>query len=352
MSVNRSLSFVFGVTSALLLSSTAFSQSYAFTIDQGGSSIQQTLDVSVPLNGTLIGNYDATTTPDGTRTLPGVFGGSGNNPINFSATAVITGSNSVSPQGAFTIAIDASGTSVIIDGFQMDVLGGEIATVAATFNLVYDTFRTVSPTGFFLGGIELPIPLGDIELLSWTLEQTEPATFALVDTAEGSDLAGTVTFNTVFSFSFSGQELVTDPLPFALPLVGTLVESGKNQNLELGFISDFVFDQPVPAIEAPIENVPLPVPTILPPGGTANLLLSATSAEGTTGGEWSSTIIAVGEPSGCTATPDIDGNASVNGADLAALLSEWNQNGGPADLNCDGIVNGADLTEMLSAWTG
>ena len=350
MPLSRSLSFVSGTTSAFLLSSAAFSQSYAFSINQEGSSLQQTLDVSVPLNGTLIGNYDATTTPDGTRTLPGIFGGSGNNPINFSATAVITGSNSVSPQGTFTIAIDPSGNSAIIDGFQMDVLGGESATVAATFNLVYDTFRTVSPSGLFIGGIELPIPLGDIELLSWTLEQTEPATFALVDTAEGSDLAGTVTFNTVFSFSFSGQELVTDPLPFVLPLVGTLVESGEN--LELGFISDFVFDQSVPAIETPIEDVPLPVPTILPPGGTANLLLSATSAEGTTTGEWSSTIIAVGEPSGCTASPDIDGNASVNGADLAALLSEWNQSGGPADLNCDGIVNGADLTEMLSAWTG
>lgn len=349
MSLTRPFTCVLGASTALFLSTVTHAQNYAFSIDQDGSSIQQTLNVSVPLNGTLIGNYDATTTPDGTRTLPGIFGGSGNNPINFTATAVLTGSNVVSPQGAFTIAIDPSGTSAIIDGFQMDVLGGEIATVAATFNLVYDTFRTVSPTGFFIGGIELPIPLGDIELLSWTLEQTEPATFALVDSAGGSDLTGIVTFNTVFSFSFLGEELVTDPLPFVLPLVGTLVESGEN--LELGFISDFVFEQPVAAIKTPIEDVPLPVPTILPPGGTANLLLSATSAEGTTAGEWSSTIIALGEPSGCTASPDIDGNASVNGADLAALLSRWNQNGGPADLNCDGTVNGADLTEMLAAWT-
>ena len=197
MPVTRSLTCVLGASTAFFLSTVTHAQNYAFSIDQDGSSIQQTLDVSVPLDGTLIGNYDATTTPDGTQTLPGFFGGSGNNPINFTATAVLTGTNVVSPQGGFTIAIDPSGTSAIVDGFQMDVLGGETATVAATFNLVYDTFRTVSPTGFFLGGIELPIPLGDIELLSWTLEQTEPATFALVDTPVGSDLAGTVTFNTV-----------------------------------------------------------------------------------------------------------------------------------------------------------
>ena len=349
MSVNRIHSIVLGACSPLLLSTIAAAQNYQFSIEQNDSSVQQSLDVAVPLTGTLIGNYDADTTPDGTRTLPGLFGGSGNNPIGFTATAVITGSNSISPTGVFTLDIDPTGTSAIIDGFQMDVLGGNTATVSATFNLVYETFRTVSPSGLFIGGIELPIPLGDIELLSWTLEQAEPSTLALVESPAGIDLVGAVTFNTVFSFSLADQELVTDPLPFVLPLVGTLVESGET--LELGFISDFDFDQPIPAIEAPIENVPLPVPTILPPGGTANLLLSATSSEGSTSGQWSSSIMAVGEPSGCVGSPDVDGNGSVNGADLAALLSSWNQNGGPADVNCDGVVNGADLSELLSSWS-
>ena len=349
MPVNRIRPIVLATCGSFLFCTVASAQSYQFSIEQSESSIQQSLDVSVPLNGILIGNYDAETNLDGTRTLPGLFGGSGNNPIDFSATAVITGSNSISPSGAFTLDIDPSGTSAIIDGFQMDVLGGDTATLSATFNLVYDTFRTVSPNGLFIGGIELPIPLGDIQLLSWTLEQIEPSTLTLVESPAGIDLVGSVTFNTVFSFSLADQELVTDPLPFVLPLVGTLVESGET--LELGFISDFDFDQPIPAIEEPIENVPLPIPTILPPGGTANLLLSATSSEGTTSGQWSSSVVAVGEPSGCAGNPDIDGNGSVNGADLAALLSSWNQNAGPGDINCDGIVNGADLSELLASWS-
>ncbi len=337
-------------TGVLSLSLQAHAESFEFTIDQNDSSIQQTLNISIPLAGTLIGNYDPETMPEGTSTLPGFFGGSGNNPIGFSATLSLSGSNSFSPQGSFGFTVDSTRTSGIVDGFQMNVLGGDVATVAATVNLVYETFRTVSPTGLFIGGIELPIPLGDIELLSWTLEQSEPAILLITDAPAGSDLTGIVTFDSVFSFIFSGQEIVTDPLPFALPLVGTLTESGEV--IELGFISDFEFDQPIPAIEAPIEGVPLPFPTILPPGGTANLLLSATSAEGAATGDWSSVIIAAGEASGCTASPDIDGNGSVNGADLTSLLSEWNLSGSSADLNCDGIVNGADLTEMLSAWTG
>ncbi|MBM4098774.1 MAG: hypothetical protein FJ260_02290 [Planctomycetes bacterium] len=52
------------------------------------------------------------------------------------------------------------------------------------------------------------------------------------------------------------------------------------------------------------------------------------------------------------ADADIYTNGVVNGADLAALLSEW----GPvtpatrADINHDGSVNGADLTYLLSFW--
>ena len=87
------VSGVFASSSVIILSTIASAQNYQFSIDQEDSFIQQTLNVSIPLTGTLIGNYDAETTPDGTSTLPGLFGGSGNNPIDFSATLVFSGSN-------------------------------------------------------------------------------------------------------------------------------------------------------------------------------------------------------------------------------------------------------------------
>jgi hypothetical protein len=50
---------------------------------------------------------------------------------------------------------------------------------------------------------------------------------------------------------------------------------------------------------------------------------------------------------------DVDGNGSVNGVDLAAVLATWGTSGTRqpgADVNRDGIVNGADLAEVLSDW--
>jgi hypothetical protein len=48
---------------------------------------------------------------------------------------------------------------------------------------------------------------------------------------------------------------------------------------------------------------------------------------------------------------DLNGDGTVNAADLTILLSQWG-GAGNGDLNGDGVVNAADLTIMLSAWTG
>jgi hypothetical protein len=55
----------------------------------------------------------------------------------------------------------------------------------------------------------------------------------------------------------------------------------------------------------------------------------------------------------CQPTPpcpaDLNGDDSVNGTDLGALLGAWGT-AGPADLNSDGTVNGADLGQLVGAW--
>ncbi|MBX3355530.1 MAG: dockerin type I repeat-containing protein [Phycisphaeraceae bacterium] len=49
---------------------------------------------------------------------------------------------------------------------------------------------------------------------------------------------------------------------------------------------------------------------------------------------------------------DLNGDGTVNGADLAVLLGLWGEEGGftAADLNADGTVNGADIAILLGAW--
>lgn len=46
---------------------------------------------------------------------------------------------------------------------------------------------------------------------------------------------------------------------------------------------------------------------------------------------------------------DLNGDGSVDGADLGNLLGQWGGNGS-ADLNDDGVVDGADLGALLGAW--
>lgn len=50
---------------------------------------------------------------------------------------------------------------------------------------------------------------------------------------------------------------------------------------------------------------------------------------------------------------DLDGNGSVNAADLAVLLGGWGSTGvigTPGDLDCNGTVDAADLAVLLGAW--
>jgi hypothetical protein len=57
-------------------------------------------------------------------------------------------------------------------------------------------------------------------------------------------------------------------------------------------------------------------------------------------------------PDACEAVVgDLNGDGSVNGADLAALLASWGAcSGCAADLDGDGGVGAADLAILLAAW--
>ena len=43
-------------------------------------------------------------------------------------------------------------------------------------------------------------------------------------------------------------------------------------------------------------------------------------------------------------------NGTVNVTDLLNVIANWNQPGGPADVNFDGIVNVADLLIVIGSW--
>lgn len=65
------------------------------------------------------------------------------------------------------------------------------------------------------------------------------------------------------------------------------------------------------------------------------------------GATWSSVLPSTTPPS-CPA--DLDGNGTIDGADLGVLLASWGANASASDLNGDGIVDGGDLGVLLASW--
>ena len=53
---------------------------------------------------------------------------------------------------------------------------------------------------------------------------------------------------------------------------------------------------------------------------------------------------------GCLPT-DLDGNGTVDGADLAMFLARWGTDDQSADFNNDGLIDGLDLALLLAAWS-
>ena len=85
---------------------------------------------------------------------------------------------------------------------------------------------------------------------------------------------------------------------------------------------------------------------MLPPGATANLLMSGTFSEGTSVTNASATIVASGAQR-CLA--DLDGNACVDFGDVATLLLDFGPCSGvcASDLDCNGWVDFGDIATML-----
>ncbi|MCE2884019.1 MAG: alpha amylase C-terminal domain-containing protein [Planctomycetaceae bacterium] len=67
-------------------------------------------------------------------------------------------------------------------------------------------------------------------------------------------------------------------------------------------------------------------------------------------GAYSCVIFSQGDPPPPTNPADINGDGTVNAADLAVLLSAWGTANDAADLNNNGTVEAADLAQLLAQW--
>ena len=86
-----------------------------------------------------------------------------------------------------------------------------------------------------------------------------------------------------------------------------------------------------------------------------NAFSAVTNGDGITwqaGGNGAAPTLTVeGTPGLPPASPDINGDGTVNGLDLTMLLAAWGTSLAACDLNADGTVDGTDLTVLLAAWS-
>jgi hypothetical protein len=334
----------------LLLCAPLVALGQTFELDQSQSVASQSLVIAAPFSGTLIGDYDEETNPEGTQSRPGLFGGSGNNPIDYSAQFDMSGDNSSSPSGTMSITIDEKTLTAVVNDLSIDLLGGAVSELEYGVTLNYDTFNTINPFSIYPGGFDIPIPLGSAQVTSSNMESTLPGGLLLDPLKSGGyAVSGVLNAETT-----SVVELGTGPLEFAVPVIlpvsGTLQQVEDGWEIELSI--SLSVDEEVPLGDVPpFENIPLPLPTIPPSDSTANMLMSGALSAFSIQSEQSLLLVAQEVESSNPA--DFNGDGIVNGADMGLLFLAWGPNpGNPADINQDDWVDGGDLGLLILYWTG
>lgn len=269
------------VAALLALAPFAAAQSYSFTLDSATSATNIGALFSIDLPSSAIGDYDATTNPTGTRTCTTLFGTCNNTAIPFTNSLDIDSSLVGSPSGSFLATVDVGAGVAIVSGFAAAPLGKQAGGADLTLNLLYSTFRTQQPDSLYIGGINLPLPLGQVTVDNLLIAQSGDAPGVVTATAATDvyDFAALLDTTLEFDIDFLGNATHVGPIPFPLPVVGVLDLSGASALLSLTV--DQTAKQTVadPLGGQTFPSIALPLPTILPPGGTANLLFDITPGD-------------------------------------------------------------------------
>ena len=336
------------VLPALALPTLALAGEYEFRV-KPTSTLVFDAGIDAPIQGSFVGSWDATANPTGTRTLPGLFGGTSttNTPIPY--TGIIDAGIDADkvPSGGFRVRTPTDGTVATIEGLEFDLLGGEQMDLLVTVDLVFQTFRTRQPTSTYIGLEALPpIPIASGQVSQLRVTQVGTAEAMTVETPMGTMFMANVPVEFVFQVSLFGTPIVDQVIPGTLPVTGMVTDDAM-PTASISFKEGFSL--PLPEIPA-FENQPVALPTILPPGATANLLFTGT-VNGPAGafGVQINTLIELG---GNPLPMDLNIDGCINADDLGMLLAAWGPAGKhPADFNHDGIIDGVDLGMMLGCWT-
>lgn len=340
---------VLGLCAHMSAAAVSDAQTYSLTIDPDASGLAATLGLDVDTAGTLVGDWNPDTNPEGTRTKPGLFGSFGateNLPVDAAFGFALDGDLDTRTSGTATIRLDLDAGSVVVDDMLADLLAGGAAAIPATLGVAPESFRTRQPDSTYIG-IPLDIPIGELAITSLTLVQTEAAVGVLTQTGDGvysftvaglADITGTA--------ELLGSPIDIPPLPIPLVLAGEITITGDSLVLTSLQTIDQA-DEQTPDTQLP--EFPLGLPTVLPPGNTANLLLNLVLERVATGLAGDLALTATGQLAACEG--DFNSDGDVDTRDVIAFLNAWNAADQDADTNGDGTIDTRDVIAFLNLWT-
>ena len=329
-----------------LLISTLLSMA-PLSVDPSQSSLEGNFSQTMHMPGTIIGDYDEETYPEGTMTRPGVWGGSGNQPIDCSVDPIFGGDFGGQLNGSIDIEL-VSDEVMTMNALSLSAFEkGQVIPISVIFE--YETFRSITPDSLFVGGFPVEVPFGEGTMTSLTIDL--PVAYDLVlkpiNVGEWS-MYGELPV--IITTSFSIFETDTGPIP--LPAILTVQGTVLNLNGELSLHASSSWDVSETVEDPPFyfDNLPLELPTIIPPGDFAGVYLSAVADEATSTAVGMLDFSAFGDSQDVPG--DVNGDGEVNVSDVLAVISAWGPCGDcPEDLNGDGNVNVTDLLDVIANWT-
>ena len=252
---------------------------YAFTLNPSSGVTTTAASVQANSSGTLVGAYDAVTNATGTRTKPGLFGTFGeteNVPVDMTAVLNSTGAPSAPIGGSFGLDVDTVGGLASLYGYSAMLSGPATGSLATNATVTTASFRTRNPSSTYPGGIPVTIPIGAATITSLSVVQTGAAaagTITPTATPGQYTLLVAAPVDVTIGVNLAGSDLTLGPVATVLPFEGTLTVSDGVATLQALAPVDLSQTQ-MPAL--PLPPIPFDLPTVLPPGGTASVVMNLT----------------------------------------------------------------------------
>lgn len=304
----------------------------------------------------IIGNYDATTNPSGTRTIPGLTGGdtSGNTPVPLTAgnasVSASSGASPVHPAGTFRLVLDPEALRVHAQGLTLDLVNGQPSTATSSVSITYATFRTRQPTCLIFGGFPISVPIGAAAVTGITATQVSDSVVGVLAPTGPDQYTATVTvpMNVAITATLAGAPLDVPVVEVPVVITGNVMVNGDTASLTAAVTFSTQQSQPGP--------IAFPQQAFAEPLCGGNLLVNILAASVDTAASVDSSIMATGVLQAPACDADVTGDGNVDQDDVAYLVGIIaggpNPIGADPDFNQDGNADQDDVRLLVGVVAG